>query len=123
MSKLKPIICQSILASFKEVACQGYSSSYCYFHSVGYRTQGTSDIKLTAKVILFHGYIINCQGDIILHLLFMDDLKLLVANDNQLASMIKIVNKFSEDIEMSFGVDNCKKLTIQRGKILQMENI
>ena len=53
----------------------------------------------------------------------MDDLKLLVANDNQLASMIKIVNKFSEDIEMSFGVDNCKKLTIQRGKILQMENI
>ena len=53
----------------------------------------------------------------------MDDLKLLVANDNQLASMIKIVYKFSEDIEMSFGIDSCKKLTIQHGKIVQMENI
>ena len=37
--------------------------------------------------------------------------------------MIKIVNKFSDDIEMSFGIDKCKKLTIQRGKIVDMENI
>lgn len=42
----------------------------------------------------------------------MDDLKLLVANDNQLASMIKIVNKFSHDIGMSFRIGKCKKLTI-----------
>ena len=42
----------------------------------------------------------------------MDDLKLLVANDYQLASMIKIVNKFSDDIGMSFGIDKCEKLTI-----------
>ena len=53
----------------------------------------------------------------------MDDLKLFAANDNQLASMIRIVNKFSDDIGMSFGIDNCKKLTIQRGKIVHMENI
>ena len=53
----------------------------------------------------------------------MDDLKLFGANDNQLASMIRIVNKFSDDIGMSFGVDKCKKLTIQRGKIVQIENI
>ena len=37
--------------------------------------------------------------------------------------MIKIVNKFSDDIEMSFGIDKCKKLTIQREKIVDMENI
>ena len=69
------------------------------------------------------GYRINCQGDIILHLLFMDDLKLFAANDNQLASMIRIVNKFSDDIGMSFGIDKCKKLTIQHEKSFHMENI
>ena len=58
------------------------------------------------------GYRINRQGDIISCLLFMDDLKLLAANDYQLASMIKIVNKFSDDIGMSFGIDKCEKLTI-----------
>ena len=40
-----------------------------------------------------------------LHLLFMDDLKIFAANDNQLASMIRIVNKFSDDIGMSFDID------------------
>ena len=37
--------------------------------------------------------------------------------------MIRIVNKFSDDIGISFGIDKCKKLTIQRGKIVHMENI
>ena len=37
--------------------------------------------------------------------------------------MIKIVNKFSNDIGMSFGIEKYKNLTIQRGKIVQMENI
>ena len=53
----------------------------------------------------------------------MDDFKLFGSNDNQLASMIKIVNKFSDDIGMSFGIDKCKKFTIQRGKIVHVENI
>ena len=53
----------------------------------------------------------------------MDDLKLFAANDNQLASMIRIVNKFSDDIGMSLGTDKSKKFTIQRGKIVYMENI
>ena len=37
--------------------------------------------------------------------------------------MIRIVNKLSDDIGMSFGTGKCKKLTIQRGKIVHMENI
>ena len=45
---------QSILASFKEIACLGYYSSYRYFHPLGYWTQATLDIELIAKVILFH---------------------------------------------------------------------
>ena len=39
----------------------------------------------------------------------MDDLKLFAANNNQLASVIKIVNKFSSDIGMSFGIEKYKK--------------
>ena len=69
------------------------------------------------------GYRINRQGDFILHLLFMVDLKVFAANNNQVASMMKIVNKFGDNIGMSFGIDKCKKLTIQRGKIVHMENI
>ena len=42
----------------------------------------------------------------------MGDLKLSVANDNKLASMIKVVNKFSHDTGMSFRIGKCKKLTI-----------
>ena len=53
----------------------------------------------------------------------MDNLKLFAANGNQLISMIKIVNKFGDNVGMSFGIDNCKKLTIKRGKIVQMKNI
>ena len=69
------------------------------------------------------GYKINRQGDIISHHLFMDDLKLFATNDNQLASMIRIANKFNDDIGMSFGIDKCKKLTIQSEKNFHMENI
>ena len=54
MVKLKPIIFQSILASFKEIARQDYYSSYRYFRSLGYWTQATLDIELIIKVILFH---------------------------------------------------------------------
>ena len=69
------------------------------------------------------GYRINTKGDIISGLLFMQNLKLFAANDSQLASLIKIVNKFSDNIRISFGIDKCKKLLIQHGKIIQMENI
>ena len=69
------------------------------------------------------GYRINPKGDIISHLLFMGNLELCAARNIQLASMMKIVNKFSDNITISFGIDKFKKLTIQRGKIAQMENI
>ena len=52
----------------------------------------------------------------------MDNLELFAANDNHLVSMINIANKFSNDIGIGFRIDKCKKLTIQRGKILQMKD-
>ena len=42
------------------------------------------------------------------HILFMDDLKLYVSNDQQLKSQINIVKTFSDDIRMSFGIDKCQ---------------
>ena len=63
------------------------------------------------------------QNRTISHLLFMDDLKLYATNDNQLANMIDIVQSFSNDIKMDFGIDKCNKLTIKRGKVVPSENI
>ena len=37
--------------------------------------------------------------------------------------MIRIVNKFSDETGMNFSIDKCRRLTIQRGKIIHMENI
>jgi len=68
------------------------------------------------------GYRINNET-IASHLIFMDDLKLYAANDQQLNSQIKIVKLFSDDIGMSFGIDKCSKVTIKRGQIVNSENI
>ena len=68
------------------------------------------------------GYRLNKETTIS-HLLFMDDLKLYAANDQQLNNQIKLVKTFSDDIRMSFGIEKCNKVTIKRGKITKSENI
>ena len=52
--QIKSIVFQSILASFREIAHQGYYSSYHYFRSLGYWAQATLDIESITKVIVFH---------------------------------------------------------------------
>jgi hypothetical protein len=52
------------------------------------------------------------------HLLYMDDLKIYAATDTQLKHMINIVRKFSEDIGMTFGLDKCKTVHINKGKLI-----
>ena len=49
------------------------------------------------------------------HLLFMDDLKLYAASDDDLNRLIQIVHSFSNDIHMEFGLYKCAKCTIQKG--------
>lgn len=51
------------------------------------------------------------------HLLYMDDLKLLASTKNQLEQMLNIVEEFSNDIGMQFGLDKCRVLNIIRGQI------
>ena len=60
------------------------------------------------------------------HLLYMDDLKLLGATANQLQQMLRIVEEYSNDIKMEFGLNKCRTINIVRGKVqeggLKMQN-
>ena len=75
------------------------------------------------------GYSLNQEGrkkeqeKRINHLLFMDDLKLYAENDKELRHLLQIVEDYSKDIGMSFGVDKCAKCTIKKGKKTTTENM
>lgn len=51
------------------------------------------------------------------HLLFMDDLKLYAETENQLYSMLNTVSIFSNDINMSFGIDKCGIISASKGVV------
>lgn len=52
------------------------------------------------------------------HLLYVDDLKLYANNKDKLYRMIEQVKRFSDDIGMEFGIEKCKTIHIQKGKVL-----
>ena len=55
------------------------------------------------------GYQVHGTERKISHLLYMDDLKLLSRNGNDLKNEIKIVQTISKDINMSFGLENVQE--------------
>ena len=57
------------------------------------------------------------------HLLFMDDLKFYGANKDQLDSLIQVVRIFSQDMEMSFGLEKCAVLEIRRRRQVDSSGI
>ena len=57
------------------------------------------------------------------HLLYMDDLKLYAKNDKQLEGLLAIVKKFSDDIQMQFGLDKCAKAFFKKGKLTKTTNL
>jgi hypothetical protein len=46
------------------------------------------------------------------HLLYMDDIKLHPATNNQLQELLQLTQAFSRDIRMTFGIEKCKTLSI-----------
>ena len=50
-------------------------------------------------------------------LLFMDDLKLYSRSGKGLASLVRTVCVFSEDIGMEFGIEKCAILVMEKGKM------
>ena len=51
------------------------------------------------------------------HLLYMDDLKLLGRNENDLKNEMKIVQTISKDINMKFGLEKCARICLKRGSV------
>lgn len=59
----------------------------------------------------------NDVSYLISHLLYMDDLKLYANSPSQLNKLISIVEMFSKDINMQFGIDKCKTINIRKGRL------
>ena len=57
------------------------------------------------------------------HLLHMDDIKLSAPNDKKLTDQLKLVNQYSEEIRMEFGLDKCAKCSFVQGKTKRTDNI
>ena len=51
------------------------------------------------------------------HLLYVDDLKLLGRNKNDLKNEMKIVHTISQDINMNFGLEKCARICLKRGSV------
>ena len=50
-------------------------------------------------------------------MLYMDDLKLLGRNENDLENEMKIVQTISKDINMKFGLEKCARICLKRGSV------
>jgi len=55
------------------------------------------------------------------HPLYIDDIKLYAATNNQLQEHLRLTQTFSGVIKMVFGIEKCKTLFIAKGK-LEMRN-
>ena len=69
------------------------------------------------------GFRLRRGGELISHLLYMDDLKLYASKRSDLVSLLKITQNFSKDIGMEFGVDKCAVINVERGRVVSSENI
>lgn len=69
------------------------------------------------------GYRFGREGKKINHLLFMDDLKLFGRDETELDKLCSVVNKFSRDIRMEFGLDKCATLVLKDGKQVVRDGI
>jgi hypothetical protein len=63
------------------------------------------------------GYQLHGTERKISHLLYMDDLKLLGRNENDLKNEIKIVQTISKDVNMNFGLEKCARICLKRGRV------
>ena len=68
-------------------------------------------------------YEVRKKGERINRLLFMDDLKLLARNVDQVGSLVNTVRMFSEDIKMKFGLSKYGVLIMKRGKVVESDGL
>ena len=53
----------------------------------------------------------------------MNDLKTYAKDDNKQAGLHTVVKKFSDDIRMEFGSENCAKASFKRGKLAETPDL
>jgi len=51
------------------------------------------------------------------HLLYMDDIKLLGRGEDDMKNEIKIVKAISIDINVYFGLENCTRICLKKGRV------
>ena len=66
-----------------------------------------------SKEVNRRGYGYNIQKRSINHLFYMGDLKLFAKDDYDFEGLLQTVKKFSDDVDMSFGLDKCGKLSLK----------
>lgn len=65
-----------------------------------------------------YGYVVHKARNIkINHQMYVDDLKLYAANEEQIKQQLKIVASFSETIGMEMGLEKCAVVHVKRGKV------
>jgi hypothetical protein len=63
------------------------------------------------------GYQVRGAERKISYVLYMDDLKLLGKNENDMQNEIKIVQAINKDMNMNFGSEKCARICLKRGRI------
>ena len=53
----------------------------------------------------------------------MNDLKTYTKNDYQQIGLLSIVNKFSDDIKMEFGLEKCTKASFKDSKLVEISDM
>ena len=80
-------------------------------------------IPLTAQLNrLKTGYGEHTTKTKISHLLYMDDLKLIVKSEEELQKQIKTVKIFSDNIQIEFGLEKCAKIAFNKDKLVHSQN-
>ena len=69
------------------------------------------------------GYQIGNSGKSVNHLLFMDDLKLYAKNQDDIDALLGLVQEYSKDIGMEFGMDKCAVLGVRDGKRVECRGV
>ena len=69
------------------------------------------------------GYPFGCDGKLLNHLLFMDDLKVFGKSEREMEALVELVRVYSNDIGMEFGIDKCAVLVMERGMKVRREGI
>ena len=67
------------------------------------------------------GYQLGSSGNLVNH--FMDDLKLYGKSQDEVDALLGLVQEYSNDIGMEFGMDKCAVLGIKNGKRVECSGV